>query len=60
MYRGDGGNNEKMHSMHERLDSVMDENVTLKLRLSELEGDLVDERHSKQIKYDFTVDNLKS
>jgi hypothetical protein len=36
-----------VHSLHERLDAVMDENVTLKLRLSELEGDLVDERHSK-------------
>jgi hypothetical protein len=50
----------KLSNMQERLDDVLDENVTLKLRVSELESDIIDEKHNKQVKYDFTVDHLKS
>jgi hypothetical protein len=54
------GNRDQMYSMQDRLDGVLDENVTLKLRVSELESDIIDEKHHKQVKYDFTVDHLKS
>ena len=36
--------NRQNHSLHQQLDDLKDENVTLKLKLSDLEGELLDER----------------
>jgi hypothetical protein len=38
----------------------LDENVSLKLQIADLESELIDEKQTKKVKYDFTVDNLKS
>jgi len=38
------------------LDETRDENVTLKLRISELESDILDERQSKKLQYDLSFD----
>ena len=43
-----------------RYDSVQDENVNLKLKVSELESELMDERQKQVIKYDFSLENIKN
>ena len=43
-----------------KIDELKDENVTLKLRLSDLEGDILEERQGKQLKYDMSVDAMRS
>ena len=43
-----------------KIDDLRDENITLKLRVSELESEILDEKNSKQMKYDLTLDTLKS
>lgn len=43
-----------------KIDELKDENVTLKLRLSDLEGDILEERQSKQLKYDMSVDAMRA
>ena len=43
-----------------KIDELKDENVTLKLRLSDLEGDILEERQSKQLKYDLSVDAMRA
>lgn len=43
-----------------KCDQYQDENVTLKLKLAELEGDLFEERQKQAIKYDFSLDMLKN
>lgn len=43
-----------------KVDDLKDENITLKLRVSELESEILDEKNSKQMKYDLTLDSLKS
>jgi cell division protein FtsB len=42
------------------LDDLKDENITLKLKVAELESEVLDEKQRKQMKYDLTVDTLKS
>jgi len=36
--------NRQNQSLQQQLDDLKDENITLKLKLSELEGDILDER----------------
>ena len=43
-----------------KIDDLKDENITLKLRVSELESEILDEKNQKQMKYDLTLDTLKS
>ena len=43
-----------------KIDELKDENITLKLRLSDLEGDILEERQSKQLKYDMSVDAMRA
>lgn len=43
-----------------KVDNLQDENISLKLKVSELESELLDERQKQQMKYDFTIDNFKS
>ena len=46
--------------MQRQLDQAQDEVVTLKLKLSDLESELIDERHSKRINYDVTLEGIKA
>ena len=42
------------------MDLAQDDVVTLKLKLSDLETELIDERHSKRINYDVTLEGIKA
>ena len=42
------------------IDELKDENVTLKLRVADIEGDLLEEREMKQVRYDVTLETIKS
>ena len=46
--------------MQQQIDSLQDENVTLKLKISDMESDLIDERHKKKINYDVTLESIKA
>jgi hypothetical protein len=63
-YEGQERRNEAVNrsnlELQQRLDDLKDENITLKLRVSELESEVLDEKQSKQLKYDLTLDTLKS
>jgi len=51
--------NRQSLSLQQRLDEVKDENITLKLKISEMESDILEERQSKQMKYDINLDMFK-
>lgn len=42
------------------IDELKDENVTLKLKVADIEGDLLEERETKQVRYDITLETVKS
>jgi len=44
----------------ERLEEVRDENVSLKLRISELESEIIEERDKTRVKFDLNLEVLKS
>lgn len=46
--------------MQQQIDTLQDENVTLKLKISDMESDLIDERHKKKINYDVTLESIKA
>ena len=46
--------------MQKMIDELKDENVTLKLRVADIEGDLLEERETKQVRYDVTLETIKS
>ena len=52
--------NKHSSKLQELLDTVKDENVTLKLKISDLEGDILDERLAKQVKLDMNVDCFRN
>lgn len=39
---------------------MQDENVTLKLKISDLETEIIDEKHQKRITYDVTLEGIKA
>ena len=49
-----------VNDMQQQIDSLQDENVTLKLKISDMESDLIDERHKKKINYDVTLESIKA
>ena len=46
--------------LSKRCEQYQDDNVSLKLKVSELEGELSDERQKHQIKYDMSIDMLRN
>jgi hypothetical protein len=50
----------QLSKTQENLDFAKDENISLKLRISELESDILEERTHKQQKYELTVDSVKA
>ena len=46
--------------MQKMIDELKDENVTLKLKVADIEGDMLEERESKQVRYDITLETVKS
>ena len=52
--------NRQSQQLQQKLDDLKDENVTLKLKISEMESDILEERQSKQMKYDINIDMFKS
>lgn len=49
-----------VNEMQQQIDALQDENVTLKLKISDMESDLIDERHKKKINYDVTLESIKA
>lgn len=43
-----------------RIDTLQDENISLKLKITEVEDELINERQNKAIKYEVTMENFKS
>lgn len=52
--------NRQSQQLQQKLDDLKDENVTLKLKISEMESDILEERQAKQMKYDINIDMFKS
>tara|TARA_B110000285_G_scaffold215452_1_gene261807 strand:+ start:1034 stop:1219 length:186 start_codon:yes stop_codon:yes gene_type:complete len=52
--------NRQSQQLQQKLDDLKDENVTLKLKISEMESDILEERQTKQMKYDVNIDMFKS
>ena len=51
---------EDVDEIQRQLDIVQDENVTLKLKVADLETELIDEKHQKRISYDVTLEGIKA
>ena len=51
---------QEQNNLQKRYDETRDENVTLKLKVADLEGELLDERTHNKVKTDSTVEALKS
>ena len=49
-----------VNEMQQQIDALQDENVTLKLKISDMESDLIDEQHKKKINYDVTLESIKA
>ena len=49
-----------VNHLQEQIDALEDENVTLKLKISDMETDLIDERHKKKVNYDVTLESIKA
>ena len=49
-----------VNNLQEKVDNLEDENVTLKLKISDMETDLIDERHKKKVNYDVTLESIKA
>ena len=51
---------EDVDEIQRQLDLVIDDNVSLKLKISDLETELIDEKHQKRINYDVTLEGIKA
>lgn len=43
-----------------QIDGLQDENMTMKLRIADLEQELVDERYKTKLNYDMTIETVKA
>lgn len=50
----------RCQTLQDKLDEIQSENVELKLKISDLEGDALEDRRIKQISYEYTIENLRS
>jgi hypothetical protein len=46
--------------IQDKNDTLQDEIVTLKLKVADLESEIVDEKHKKRLNYDVTIESIKS
>lgn len=49
-----------IQALQDQVDSLSDENVSLKLKVSDLEQELVDERYKKKLHFEVTVEGVKA